>query len=195
MWNHSEQALVQALNAKLPADLRAGGARRVPDSFHARHSARARRYQYRVWQGGSADAVVGRWQHRVAQPLVDSWMAEAAAAFLGVHDFGAFGAAVTASGTTVRRIERFDVVRSGPQLVLEVVANAFLRHQVRRMVAAVLEVGRGRTTVASLTQALLGAPDAPRFGRVPAQGLTLVDVEYAGPAWPDPTQPLENMKP
>lgn len=184
MWPHSEQSLVGALNAQLPADVRAGGAWRVEESFHARHSARSRRYCYAVWVGEVAEPLAARWHHWVPEPLMLGWMVEAAAQFVGVHDFGAFGTAVASRGTTIRRVERFDVWRSGAQIVCEVVANAFLRHQVRRMVAAVLEVGQGRLAVSDLTRALWGAAPTPRFGRAPARGLTLAEVEYPGLAWP-----------
>jgi len=116
-------------------------------------------------------------------------MNEAAAAFIGEHDFAAFRSLGSEEKTTLRRVEvsrwhdQHDLdPRGGHHLVYRVEANAFLRHMVRTMVAAMVDVGRGKPagraaaqTIAALLQsrdrALAPAP-------APAAGLCLVEVLY-----------------
>jgi tRNA pseudouridine38-40 synthase len=178
MWNGSTAELAAALNARLPEAICVGPVVVAPPSFHARHSALAREYRYYLWPGGAVDPRLRRWCYGVRGPLAVPWMAEAAARFEGVHDFAGFGHPVLAGGTTVRRVDRCRVAYDGRWVVCEVAANAFLRHQVRRMVAALVDVGRGRLAPEAVTAALLGESGALAPGRVPAQGLTLTAVRY-----------------
>ncbi len=177
-WNQPVDRLAAALNARLPAAVAVLGARQVGPGFHARHGASRRHYRYQIWQGGAWEPTVRRGCHRVPDRLVVPWMAAAAARFEGVHDFRAFGRPVMAQGTTIRRVDRCTVRAEGPLIVLDVEATAFLRHQIRRMVALLVDIGRGRWEPDAVSGALLGDLDGPRFGRAPANGLTLAAVWY-----------------
>jgi tRNA pseudouridine38-40 synthase len=106
-------------------------------------------------------------------------MAEAAQGLLGSQDFAAFAAPVETPGaSTIRDLQRFDVHRRGPAIICDVVANAFLRHQVRRMVGALVEVGKGTLSVDAYVS-LLHGPAASSGPTAPAHGLYLMGVEYA----------------
>jgi tRNA pseudouridine38-40 synthase len=192
-WSGLPAELAGALNARLAADIRVRHAALAPPSFHARHSALARCYRYRLLPAAAGGPGLDRRALRWRRPLVLAWMREAAAAFRGVHDFSAFGRPVGPAGTCIRRIDRLTVAPSGPGLAIEVEGNAFLRHQVRRMVALLVEVGQGRRRPDVVAALLAGAAMDRPLGRAPAAGLTLTAVRYPArllgqmrPAgWPD----------
>ena len=163
------RALEQALNALLPPDVAIHGVRRVPDGFHPRYAARYREYRYTVWNGPRSPL---RERHAlgVRTRLDDAAMASAARAFIGRHDFSAFGGA---DRSPVRTVHAVRVRREGRLVTIDVRAESFLRGQVRRMVAALLEVGRGTMNEDGLRAALAGPGPALNGAAAPAKGLCL----------------------
>jgi tRNA pseudouridine38-40 synthase len=161
--------LAAALNGTLPPDVALRDLRRAPAGFHPRYAARYREYRYTIWNGPRSP-LRERTALWVAAPLDADAMAEAATVFIGRHDFSAFGGA---DPQPVRTIETVRVRRAGDLVTIDVRADAFLRGMVRRIVAALLGVGRGRLDVATLERALAGR--APAFGgaAAPARGLCL----------------------
>ena len=155
----------------------------VPDSFHARTSARKRHYVYRILNRRTPPTLeVDRVWH-VPWPLDADIMRSAAQVLVGRHDFTTFRAAECQAATPVKTLDRFEVGRSGDDIRLAVSARSFLHHQVRSMVGTIMLVGAGRWTIAAVREAL-EARDRMRCGPMaPACGLYLVGVDYAeGPA-------------
>jgi tRNA pseudouridine38-40 synthase len=177
-WRRPTEDLVRAVNAVLPPDVALRGLAEAAAGFHARYDAIGRSYRYRLLVAARRSPLARRTSFHLGPPLAVPEMADAAARFVGVHDFVAFGQALTAGGPTVRRIERCTVRADGRDIWIEVDGNAFLRHQVRRMVGALIDVGQGRMPPDAIGRALAGEIDAIRPRRVPAQGLTLVAVRY-----------------
>jgi tRNA pseudouridine38-40 synthase len=106
-------------------------------------------------------------------------MRAAAQDVLGVHDFKAFASPLEdPSASTVREVMAFDVQRDGTTVACELTANAFLPHQVRRMVGALVDVGRGKLTPSQYVALLEGAASSSGV-TAPSHGLYLVRVEYA----------------
>ena len=165
----TEPELLAALNGNLPPDVAVRDLRRAPRGFHPRYAARYREYRYTIWNGPRSP-LRERTALWVAAALDTDAMAEAATAFIGRHDFSAFGGA---DPQPVRTIQFVRVRRRGDLVTIDVRADAFLRGMVRRIVAALLEVGRGRIDRAALEGALAGR--APAFGgaAAPARGLSL----------------------
>ena len=114
--------------------------RRAPDGFNPRYAARYREYRYTVWNGPRSP-LRERTALGVRTPLDTAAMARAGSAFIGRHDFSAFGAA---DRTSVRTVMAVRVRREGRLVTIDVRADAFLRGMVRRMVAVLLEVGLGK---------------------------------------------------
>jgi tRNA pseudouridine38-40 synthase len=169
--------LERAFAASLPADIGLGPLRSVAAGFHPRHRARYREYRYLIWNGPRSP-LRERYALGVREPLDVAAMAGAAQAFVGRHDFSAFGGR---DRQPVRTIERLKVRRSGELITIEVVGDAFLRGMVRRIVGALLRVGRGAASAADLAAAL--AANQPAFGgeSAPARGLTLWRVPLGRP--------------
>jgi len=172
------ETLVDALNAWLPRDIAVRAAREVQAGFDPRRQAVRRRYRY-VVENRRARPVLGRelcWH--LSRPLDVEDMAQAAAALAGEHDFAAFGGPLEhPQTTTVRRVEGFTVASADTRVVFEVVANAFLPHQVRRMVGALVQVGLGKMTAVDYGRLIEGPPSSAGPS-APARGLFLVEVEY-----------------
>jgi tRNA pseudouridine38-40 synthase len=165
--------LQRAMAALLPPDIGLGRLLRVDPGFRPRYRAIQREYRYRIWNGPSSP-LRERYAIGVRERLDVTAMMAAAAIFVGEHDFSAFGGE---DRQPVRIVVRSAVRRRGRMIEIEVVGTAFLRQMVRRMVAALIRVGRGSASVADVRRAL-EMSDTPAFGgeTAPAKGLTLWSV-------------------
>ena len=177
-WGRSVEELQRAWNAVLPADIAVRELAPVARSFHSRYSARSRIYQYNIWNRPIRSPLYRGTHFHVPQELDIERMGAAAQVLVGQHDFRTFGAPMKPGGPTVRVVERVDVQREGHELLMEVEANAFLRRMVRRMAAALIDVGRGRLSADELADALAAADPAELQGAAPAHGLCLIKVDY-----------------
>ena len=151
---------------------------RVADDFDARHSARGRRYLYRVINR-RAPLTLDRGRAWRVKPRLDAdAMREAARVLIGRHDFTTFRDVQCQAKSPVRTLDRLDVARDGDAITFEVGALSFLHRQVRSMVGSLIDVGTGRWTAGDL-KAALDAADRGRCGQVaPAHGLYLTRVDY-----------------
>lgn len=177
---HAE-AFESALNHLLPDDIRVISAQEAPHAFDARRSASRRVYEYAVWNAPRASAFQSAFVYHVPKPLDIEAMNTAAAAFIGKHDFRAFsGSLDTSERTTIRTITRFSVRKSGHRVLFSVEANAFLPHQVRRMVGMLLSVGSGKKTKRDIETLLKTGRLGSAQRTVPPNGLYLAKVKYNG---------------
>jgi len=174
----SAAELARALDALLPPDVAIRDLGRAPAGFHPRYAARYRDYRYTVWNGPRSP-LRERTALWIKVPLDTAAMARASAALEGRHDFRAFGAA---DRGTVRTLHGVRVRREGHLVTIDVRGDAFLRGMVRRIVAALLLVGRGEVEEAAVGAAL--ASRRPAFGgaSAPAKGLCLRRVALGRPA-------------
>lgn len=174
-----------ALNHHLPQDVAVRHAEDAPDGFHARRDARWRAYRYVIWnRPGRNPFLVDRALPWAGALQVDR-MQEAADRLVGRHDFAAFCATGSCPRTTWCTVYRFRVRRRGPLVLVDVVADRFLRHMVRMLVGTLLEVGSGRREPGDVED-VLASRDSQRAGPVVAAGgLYLLRVGYtewrAGP--------------
>lgn len=177
-WFPDTAALRRAWNAVLPRDVAVLAVDEAPPGFHARFSALSRSYSYRLVLRAERDPLRRRYSLLVQKPLDLDRMQAAAACMVGSHDFAGFGRPMRPGGSTIRQVMacRFDA--DGDEWILSLTANAFLRHQVRRMVGALIDLGRGQASLEDLDQALRGLPSRLRPRRVPPQGLVLMTVDY-----------------
>jgi tRNA pseudouridine38-40 synthase len=145
--------------------------------FHARHSATAREYTYRMNTGPTPDPFTARFVWHREGSLSISSMRIAARPLVGEHDFAAFCRRAD-DGGTVRRLERIAIRRSGDLIELTLRANAFCHQMVRSLAGLLVAAGEGRIA-SSESAAILSAGDRSRAGQlVPPHGLTLERVTY-----------------
>ncbi|MGH8175959.1 MAG: tRNA pseudouridine(38-40) synthase TruA [Steroidobacter sp.] len=177
--SRTERAWMLGANANLPVQVSALWAREMPEAFHARYSAIARRYRYIILNRGPRPALAARRVCWIRDPLDASLMHSAAQLFVGEHDFSSFRAAECQARTPLRNLHEIDVVRRDELVVLSVTANAFLHHMVRNIAGVLIAIGTGERPVEWAAE-VLAARDRSKAG-VTAQpgGLYLQGIRYA----------------
>jgi len=176
-WRHSPEELGRAMNAHLPADIAVREVAAMPEGFHARFSAVARRYRYTLFVSPVRSPLRERYAWRLAEEPDWESLARASALVVGEKDFGAFGEAPWGD-STVRCVRQACWSRRGDFLLWDVEANAFLRSMVRTLVSTMVWVGTGRMTLEALAD-LFRQPDRSRVAPpAPASGLCLMEVLY-----------------
>lgn len=150
----------------------------VGEDFHARFSAKGRRYLYRVLDRRPPPALERARLWWVKTPLDVGAMDEAAQALVGLHDFTTFRDAHCQSNSPVKSLDVARVTRAGEEVRLVFEARSFLHRQVRSMTGALVYVGAGRWKPEELAEALAAADRAACPPVAPAHGLYLTGVEY-----------------
>ena len=181
-WSHSDEDLVRALNAVLPADMAVHQARMVHGKFHPRFDARFRRYRYKLFCQPLRHPIRERFAWRVWPEINGGALTETAKLFLGTHDFSAFGSPTTPRGGTVRTVMKAGWSQTeGDEWHFDVQADAFLYRMVRRLVFVQVAVAQEKVSAKAITDSLVDPASVETLpaGLAPAHGLTLVEVAYA----------------
>jgi len=191
------QNLHRALNRTLPAAIRVLNAEHAPPDFHARHSARAKTYEYRILQAEICPPWLARYVYALNWPLKIEAMQQAAEIVIGEHDFTSFAASDPDLTTRTTAAEMGDAVdpdgkagnirtiysssfsaEEGELLVYRVRGNGFLHHMVRNLAGTFIDVGRGHIAVEDITRILEQRARSAAGATAPARGLFLDSVEY-----------------
>src|SRR5438876_2155885 len=181
----SAEEFQRALNALLAPAIRIVGAEEVGPDFNARWSARGKTYRYRLYRGRVVPPMIWRYVLHYPFPLDEEAMRDAAARFVGTHDFASFAASTGSEEDdkerdTEREIFSTELVRSSDneELVFTVRGRSFLRYMVRKMVGTLLDVGRGKLAPSDIDR-LYELRDRSKSGpTVPPQGLVMVEVQH-----------------
>ena len=188
---------VRALNDVLPPSIRVLDVTEAPPDFHARKSARAKTYRYRILRTPICPPFLARYVWHYPYPLEESAMIAAAPGVVGEHDFTSFAAvdperveriaagkesralASSPNGTTNTRTIFSSVwTREGEELIYSVRGSGFLHHMVRNLVGTFLLVGKGTVPPEGVRRILDARNRSAAGPTVPASGLYLVEVEY-----------------
>ena len=175
---HPADRFPLAMNYFLPDDIRVLRALPVAAGFHSRRSALGRRYEYRMLARGEPSALRRHTHLWVKEPLDVARMCDAAQALVGTHDFRVIASGHPEERSAVRAVNRWDVSLQGDTVVIECEANGFLKQQIRKANAILLEIGKGRQPVELMGQTLEGRHPVPEIPLLPARGLCLIEVKY-----------------
>ncbi len=184
--------LQRALNRTLPEAIRVLSAEIAAADFHARHSARAKTYEYRIFRGEICPPWEARYAWALNWPLDPAAMRAAAELVVGEHDFTSFAASdpdlTTRNSTedeneperrgTVRTIVASGWTESGDLLVYRVRGDGFLHHMVRNLVGTFVDAGRGQIAPEDVARILEARSRGAAGATAPARGLFLDSVEY-----------------
>jgi len=164
--------------SNLPTSVAVLWAQTVAEDFHARFSARSRRYRYTILNRGVRPALDARYVTWERHPLDAVRMHEAAQVLIGEHDFSAFRAVSCQAAHARREVKALQVWREDEHVIVQIEANAFLHHMVRNIVGSLLPVGRGEQPV-DWVQALLEGRNRDVAGpTAAASGLTFIGPRY-----------------
>ncbi len=175
---------LKAMNDILPASVRVLEVTEAPPDFHARHSARAKTYRYRIYREAICPPFSARYVWHFPYPLCEEKMARAAALVVGEHDFTSFAAVDPERGredspaSNVRNIFSSSWERLGEELIYTVRGSGFLHHMVRNLVGTFILVGKETLQVEDVTRILEARNRSSAGATAPANGLYLVEVEY-----------------
>jgi tRNA pseudouridine38-40 synthase len=192
---------VRALNDILPPSIRVVEATEAAPDFHARKSARAKTYRYRMYRGAICPPFIAHYVWHYPFPLSEVDMAAAAGLVIGEHDFTSFaavdpervarlapdedlnhreskGTQGEAPASNVRTIFSSEWTREGDDLIYTVRGSGFLHHMVRNLVGTFLLVGKGTLNAEDFTRILAARDRSAAGATAPASGLYLVNVEY-----------------
>ena len=173
-----------ALNDILPAAIRVIALEEAASYFHARTSAKAKTYRYRIYRREVCPPFLARYVYHHPYPLDEAAVECAAVTVVGEHDFTSFAAVDSEKGTedqpssNVRTIFDSTWHREGEELIYTVRGNGFLHHMVRNLVGTFLLVGKGSLTGEGLKRILQARDRSTAGATAPASGLYLVGVEY-----------------
>ncbi len=178
------RGLIFGSNVRLPEDIRVLAAEQIAPAFHARRSARAKVYRYRLVRTRVLSPLDAAQAMRVEPRLDLAPIVDATRLLLGRHDFSAFAVAGGSHEDPQRSIFSAVWHEDGPCCELVIEGSGFLRGMVRTLVGTLLEVGRGRRSVSSFGELLAGGPRSLAGPTAPPQGLVLERVVYP-PPWDD----------
>ncbi len=173
------ESFLLGVNANLPKDIAITWAKEVPEEFHARFSATARRYRYIILNTRHRPGVgSGMVSHFHFGTLDADLMHEAAQCLIGEHDFTTFRGVNCQSKTPMRDVHFIKVYRMGDYVIVDIAANAFLLHMVRNIVGSLLEIGCGKKDKEWLAEIFAKRNRQIAAATAPSDGLYLVDVTY-----------------
>jgi tRNA pseudouridine38-40 synthase len=173
-----ESAWVRGVNAHLPPGVVVLWARQVAADFHARFGALEREYRYRLLVRSVPPAILAGRVGWVHGSLDVAAMLEASRCLIGSHDFSAFRAAECQAKSPVREMRAVEITQEGAMLEFTFRANAFLQHQIRNLVGALVWVGQGRRPPAWMAETLLGRDRRQAAATFAPDGLYLTAVRY-----------------
>jgi len=175
---------LRALNDVLPPAIRILQVEEVPADFHARRSAQAKTYRYRIYRGDICPPFRARYVWHFPYPLAEEAMKDAAREVEGEHDFTSFAAVDPERNLEGRDISSVRTVfssvfeREEEELIYTVRGRGFLHHMVRNLVGTFILVGKGTLQVSDIARILQARERSSAGATAPASGLCLVSVEY-----------------
>jgi tRNA pseudouridine38-40 synthase len=180
-WQHEDVTLLNALNARMPADVSVLQISRTEAEFHPRYDASSRSYAYTLYHLPQRQPLIERNAWRIWPALEGAPLNEAARIFLGRHDFAAFGRAMKKDGSTIREVFESRWIETSTGWRYEITANAFLYHMVRRLVFVQVRAAQGFLSLQNLEEGLHHQVKL-KPGLAPPHGLVLTRVDFMNKA-------------
>ena len=176
------QTIVDGLNHYLPFDIAAKDAYKVADTFNVRRDAVSREYNYYILNSQTRSPIKRSFACNVTGELDIGAMNQACRYLIGEHDFTSFTILAEAkTRSTVRRVFKAEVRNQEGLVVFNIVANSYLRHQVRNIAGTLIRVGLGKMTIDEFHNIVEAERPGLAGPRAPACGLCLMQIKYPTP--------------
>jgi tRNA pseudouridine38-40 synthase len=172
------QAFREGANRFLPADVVIRDVREMPESFHARYSAKGKWYRYTIYNSDMRSPLAARTAWHLRGDLDLDLMRPAAESIVGTYDFQAFRSSGCVAKTSIRDIFQVAVVADREFVYIDIKGSGFLRNMVRILVGTLVEVAQGKRPASDLPKLLRGEDDVMCGPTAPAHGLCLQEVWY-----------------
>ncbi|OOF18916.1 MULTISPECIES: tRNA pseudouridine(38-40) synthase TruA [unclassified Salinivibrio] len=172
------KAWTLGVNANLPDAIAVRWAKEVPDSFHARFSATARRYRYIIYNHPLRPGILAKGVSHYYGELDETLMHQAGQYLLGENDFSSFRAAQCQSKSPWRNVMHLSVSRRERYIIIDIKANAFVHHMVRNIAGSLMAVGRKEHPPEWIEWLLAQKDRTLAAATAKAEGLYLVEVDY-----------------
>jgi len=170
--------LLEALNRYLPEDIMVLELSEASEKFHCRYNASGKTYVYQIWNATKIDPFQRQYYTLVRESLDIKAMRQAAALFVGEHDFTTFTSAKAKKKSMVRKVTSVHVEQEEEKVFIRVAGEGFLHNQVRRMVGVLIDIGLGNRKP-EVIPSLIAAKDRAKCGTTaPANGLFLEKIKY-----------------
>ncbi len=174
----TDEEIKAYMNRYLPDDIKILTARTVSDRFHARLNSKEKTYVYKIDNGDKADVFTGRYAWWFEDKLDINRMKALADMFTGEHDFMSFSDMKNNKKSTVRTIYDIKITQTNDIINIEFTGNGFLYHMVRKLTAALVQVGCAGMSIDEVLD-ILEKKDKQVFKLLaPAKGLALKEVRY-----------------
>lgn len=187
-----DRGIFLSVASRLPEDMTLVHLAEVPLTFHATTSAISKLYRYRIHNdvGRPSETLTHRYVYHSWQPLAVERMRQAAAFWVGEHDFSSFASSGNDRQSNVRRVHRIEIYRVGQEIRIDIEGDGFLYKQVRNMAGTLCEIGRGHWAPEQAPMILAARSRSQAGPTAPARGLCLQWVRYDIPGLPSPSPEL-----
>lgn len=172
--------ILEYMNRYLPEDIAVLSVEEVTERFHSRLHAKGKVYRYQIINSRIPSVFDRRYAYRLEDELDVDAMRQAAGYLIGTHDFKSFTSAKRGKKSTVRTVTAIDIRKEGDKIFLTYSGDGFLYHMVRILTGTLIEVGLGRRKPEDMESILLKKDREAAGYLVPAEGLTLISVQYEG---------------
>lgn len=176
--NKTPIELMNAVNQYLPDDIAIVDISVVPEEFHSRFHATAKKYVYRLWNKNIPNVFERKYLFSYHKQLDMNAMKQAAQYLIGEHDFKAFCTNKRLKKSTVRTIYSIDFVEKEGELQLWFYGNGFLYNMIRIITGTLLEIGEGKKMAEDIPEILIGKDREKAGFTAPPHGLALMEVDY-----------------
>lgn len=170
--------IMQALNTKLPADIKIKKAENVEERFHSRFDSIGKTYMYNIYNSKTPNPFIGEYSYRVSYDLDFNKMEKAAKFFLGEHDFYAFMSKGSSVKDTIRNIYDIKLINTNNLITILITGNGFLYNMVRIIAGTLIEIGRGFKESECIIEILESNNRKLAGHTAKSQGLFLYNVYY-----------------
>lgn len=170
--------LPKVINYYLPGDISILDAKYVDENFHARFSAKKKKYRYVIYNSKNRNAILENRAYQYPYPLDEMKMREALEYLVGTHNFKSFMGKGAIVKDSIRTIYEIEIKRDGKLIYVDFLGKAFVKNMIRIIIGTAIEIGRGKKSISFMHEALVSQKRIASGPTAPSCGLYLLNIYY-----------------